>query len=114
MKTLLSWAIAAKLSFLLCQSVGAADPAPAKLHSPALGIEDAVQIAKELVRKQNVNVADSYIDSARLEQNRSGDRRKFWIVTWLRKEYVNDVPIKGGQTYVHIYMNGTGEVLYGE
>lgn len=35
-------------------------------------------------------------------------------VTWLRNEYVNDVPIKGGQTYVHIYMDGTGEIVQGE
>ena len=102
------------LSLLLCSSVVAADPAPAKLHGPTLGIEDALRLAKELVRKQNVSVADHYIDSTRLEQNRSGDRRKFWIVTWLRNEYVNDVAIKGGQIYVHIYMDGTGEVLHGE
>ena len=114
MKTLLSCAIATMLSLLLCPSVAAADSASAKLHGPTLSIEDAVRIAKELVRKQNVSVADSYIDSTRLEQNRSGDRRKFWIVTWLRNEYINDVPIKGGQTYVHIYMDGTGKVLHGE
>jgi hypothetical protein len=114
MKTLLPYVIAAIFSLLFCPSVIAADPAPAKLHGPTLGIEDAVRIAKELVRKQSISVADSYIDSTRLEQNRGGDRRKFWIVTWLRNEYVNDIPIKGGQTYVHIYMDGTGEVLHGE
>jgi hypothetical protein len=114
MKTLLSCAIATVLSLLLCRSGVAADSASTKLRGPTLSIEDAVRIAKELVRKQNVNAADSYIDSTRLEQNRSGDRRKFWIVTWLRNEYVNDVPIKGGQTYVHIYMDGTGKVLHGE
>lgn len=102
------------LSLLLCSSVVAADPTPTKLRGPTLSIEDAIRIAKELVRKQNLSVADSYIDSTRLEQNRSGDRRKCWIVTWLRNEYVNDVPIKGGQTYVHIYMDGTGKVLHGE
>lgn len=102
------------LSLQLCSLVIATDSTPAKLHGPTLGIEDAVRIAKELVRKQNISVADSYIDSTRLEQNRSSDRRKFWIVTWLRNEYVNDVAIKGGQTYVHIYMDGTGKVLHGE
>ena len=102
------------LPLLLSSSVASADPAPAKLHGPTLGIEDAMRVAKEIVRKQNVNVADSYIDSTRLEHNRSGHGRKFWIVTWLRNEYVNDVPIKGGQTYVHIYMDGTGKVLHGE
>lgn len=114
MKTLLSCAIATMLSLLLCPSVIAADSAPAKLHGPTLSIEEAVKIAKKLVQKQQVSVADSYIDSTRLEQNRNGDRRKFWIVTWLRNEYVNEVPIKGGQIYVHIYMDGTGEVFYGE
>jgi hypothetical protein len=114
MKTLLSCAIATMVSLLLCSSVAAADPTPAKLQGPRLGIEDAVRIAKELVRKQDVSVADSYIYSTRLEQDRSGDRRKLWIVTWLRNDYVNDIAIKGGQTYVHIYMDGTGEVLHGE
>lgn len=54
------------LSLLLCPSIIAANLAPAKLHGPTLSIEDAVKIAKELVRKQDVSVADSYIDSTRL------------------------------------------------
>jgi len=114
MKTPLSCALATIITIMLCSPVSAADPGPAKLHGPTLSIEDAVRIAKELVRKQNVNVADQYIDSVRLEQNRSGDVRKFWNVTWFRNEYVNDIAIKGGQTYVHIYMDGSGEVLQGE
>jgi hypothetical protein len=114
MKTLLPFVIAAILSLLLCPAFVAADPAPAKLHGPKIGIEDAIRIAKELVQKQSVRVDDSYIDSTRLEQNRGGDRRKFWVVTWLRNEHVNDVPIKGGQTYVHVYMDGTGKVVHGE
>jgi hypothetical protein len=114
MKTLISYSIVTMLSLLLCSSFAAADPVPAKLPGPTLGIEDAVRIAKELVRKEKFSVADSYIDSAILKQNKDGDHRKFWIVTWLRNEYFNDVPIKGGQTYVHIYMDGTGKVLHGE
>jgi hypothetical protein len=114
MKTLLPFVIAAILSLLLCPAFVAADAAPAKLHGPKVGIEDAIRIAKELVQKQSVRVDDSYIDSTRLGQNRGGDRRKFWVVTWLRNETVNDVPIKGGQTYVHVYMDGTGKVLHGE
>jgi hypothetical protein len=102
------------LSLLFFKSVVAADSGSATLHGPTLTIEDAVRIAKELVKKQNISVADSYIDSTRLDHNRSGDRRKFWVVTWLRNEYVNDVPIKGGQTYVYIYMDGTGKVRFGE
>jgi len=114
MKTHRSCTIATMLSLLFCLQVVAADPAPANLHGPTLGIEDAIRVAKELVQKKKTSIADSYIDSVRLEQNRSGDRRKFWIVTWLRNAYVNDVAIKGGQTYVHVYMDGTGEVLFGE
>ena len=102
------------LSFIFFTSTGAADSTPAKLPGPKLTIDDAVRIAKELVRKHNVNIAGSYIDSMRLEQNRGGDRRKVWIVTWLRNEYVNDKAIKGGQIYVHVYMDGTGEVFFGE
>jgi hypothetical protein len=84
------------------------------LPGPTLGIEDAIRIAKDLLRKQNVSVTDSYIDSTRLEQNQSGDHRKFWIITWLRNEYLNDIAIKGGQTYVHAYLDGTAEILHGE
>jgi len=115
MKTQTRYLICAAMVMLIL--VGCTTPhhsATAKSHGPSLSIEDAVRIAKELVRTQNVGVADSYIDSTRLEQNRSGGHRKFWIVTWLRNEYVNDRPIKGGQTYVHIYMDGTGKVLHGE
>ena len=114
MKTLLSYAVATMLSLLLYPSFAAADPLPDKLPDPTLGIEDAIKIAKELVQKQKVSVTDSYIDSTILKQNHNGDRRKVWIVTWLRNEYLNDIPIKGGQTYVHIYMDGTGKVSHGE
>lgn len=114
MKRVLPYVIAAIFFLRFCQSFVAADPVPPKLRGPVLGIEDAVRIAKELVRKKGGSVTDSYIDSTRLELNRGGERGKFWIVTWLRNEYVNDVPIKGGQTYVRIYMDGTGDVLHGE
>lgn len=114
MKTLLPYVMAAIFLLPLCPAAVAADAAPAKLHGPKIGIEDAIRIAKELVQKQSVRVDDSYIDSTRLEQNRGGDRRKFWVVTWLRNETVNDIPIKGGQTYVHVYMDGTGKVVHGE
>ncbi|HEX8310901.1 MAG TPA: hypothetical protein VF614_06270 [Chthoniobacteraceae bacterium] len=113
MKTLLS-VVTAALSLLLCSPVATAEATSAKPPGPTLGIEEAIRIAKEVVRKQSVNLADSYIDSTRFDRGHDGDRRKFWLVTWLRNEYANDLPIKGGQTYVHIYMDGTGAVSYGE
>jgi hypothetical protein len=114
MKAILTCFIATILSLLSCASVVAADSAPPGLHGPTVGIEDAIRIARELLQKQRISVTDSYIDSTRLEQNQSGDRRKFWIVTWLRNEYFNETAMKGGQIYVHIYMDGTGEIFRGE
>ena len=84
------------------------------MREPRLGIEDAITTAKDFVEKRRIDVGDSYIDSARLDLNPRGDRGKFWLVTWLRKEYANGVPIKGGQTYVRIYMDKSAEVFYGE
>lgn len=114
MKTIFSFKFVMWVLLLLNVLVFAADSKDAKLPGPTLDIESALRIAKEFVQKKNVVVSGAYIDSVRLEQKRSGDRRKFWIVTWLRNEYVNDIPIKGGQTYVHVYMDGTAEVFYGE
>lgn len=114
MKTLFTPALVAMLSLLLYATTSSADPKPTKLPGPAITIDDALRIAKQLVQKQNVNIANSYIDSTRLEQNRNGDRSKVWIVTWLRNEFVNGSGIKGGQTYVHVYMDGTGEINFGE
>jgi hypothetical protein len=68
MKKLLPLIIAAIFSLLLCPAVVDADAAPAKLHGPKVGIEDAIRMAKDLVQKQNLRVDDSCIDSTRLEQ----------------------------------------------
>ncbi len=114
MKPILSYTLATGLALALSVLVFAGDSKDAKLRGPKLDVEAALRIAKEFVQKKNIVVTDQYIDSVRLEQNASGDRRKFWVVTWLRNEYANDIPIKGGQTYVYVYMDGTAEVFYGE
>lgn len=114
MKTIFSFTVATGLSLLLSILAFTADSKDPKLPEPRLGIEDALRISKAFVQKQNIAVAGQYIDSVHFKQEESGNRRKFWIVTWLRNENANDVAIKGGQTYVHIYMDGTAEVFYGE
>jgi hypothetical protein len=102
------------LSLLLAASIIAAELTESKLQEPKLRIEDALTIARDFVKQHHVQVSNSYIDSTRLDLNPRGDRGKFWLVTWLRNEYANGIPIKGGQTYVRIYMDRTAEVCYGE
>ncbi len=92
----------------------AAEPTKSKLQEPKLSIEDALSIARDYVLQHHILVSDSYIDSTRLDLNPRGDRGKFWLVTWLRNEYANGVPIKGGQFFMRIYMDRTVEVFYGD
>ena len=79
-----------------------------------LSMDEALATARAYVKKRGIDVSKHYIDSARLDLNRRGDRGKFWLITWLRNEYANDIPIKGGQTYVHVYMDKSVEIFYGE
>jgi hypothetical protein len=79
------------------------------LRMQKLAIEGALRIAKEFVEKKKIAVADSHIDSVCLRQEPYGDRREYWEVMWLR-----NIPIKGGQTSVYLYMDGTAQVFYGE
>lgn len=85
---------------------------PPQFSAPKLRIEDALAIARDYVQQHHVEVADSYIDSTRLDLNPGGDRGKFWLVTWQRNEYANGHFIKGGQFIMCIYMDRTVEVFY--
>ena len=95
------------------QRVGVGNSAVAEAGT-VLSMDEALATARGYVKKRGIDVSKSYIDSARLDLNRRGDRGKFWLITWLPNEYANDIPIKGGQTYVHVYMNKSVEVFYGE
>jgi hypothetical protein len=72
-------------------------------------LEAAVAKAKSYVRDKHIDVSDSYLDSVVLNQNPRGDRGKFWLITWQRKEY-----IKGGQVFVRVYMDDTVDHALGE
>ena len=78
-------------------------------REPGITLELAVAKAKSYVRDKHIDVSDAYLDSAVLSQNTRGDRGKFWLITWQRKEYM-----KGGQVFVRVYMNGSVEHALGE
>jgi hypothetical protein len=94
--------------------VFAAELPESKLSGPKLLIEDALSIARDYVQQHHIQVADSYIDSTRLDLNPGGARGKFWLVTWQRNEYAHGHPIKGGQFFMRIYMDRTVEVFYSD
>ena len=78
-------------------------------REPGVTLEVAVAKAKSYVREKHIDVSDSYLDSAVLNQNPRGDRGKFWLITWQRKQYM-----KGGQVFVRVYMDGSVEHALGE
>ena len=78
-------------------------------REPGITLEVAVAKAKSYLREKHIDVSDAYLDSAVLSQNTRGDRGKFWLITWQRKEYM-----KGGQVFVRVYMNGSVEHALGE
>ena len=78
-------------------------------REPGITLEVAVAKAKSYVQDKQIDVSDSYLDSVVLNQNPRGDRGKFWLITWQRKEYM-----KGGQVFVRVYMNGFVDHALGE
>ena len=48
-------------------------------------------ITTALAEKMSALMTVDYLQ----EHAARGDRGKFWLITWLRKEYANGVPIKG-------------------
>ena len=78
-------------------------------REPGITLEVAVAKAKSYLREKHIDVSDAYLDSAVLNQNPRGDRGKFWLITWQRKEYM-----KGGQVFVRVYMNGSVDHALGE
>ena len=78
-------------------------------REPGITLELAVAKAKSYVRDKHIDVSDAYVDSVVLDQNARGDRGKFWLITWQRKEYM-----KGGQVFVRVYMDGSVDHALGE
>lgn len=79
------------------------------MRRPAISIEDAMAKARNYVQDKKLDVSKQYIDSVVLEPNPRGDRGRFWRVTWQQNEFM-----KGGQTYINIYMDGSVEHAYGK
>lgn len=96
----------AVLSGLAIAGDAAGQPATA---ARTLTIEEAIDIAKQCVLDRNVQVAGSFIESARLERNPRGDRGPYWLVTWAPSRQV-----KGGQVFVSVFQSRTCELAYGE
>ncbi len=103
----------ALLPCIFCFSSIAADHEK-KLNGPPLSIEDAVTCAKEFAARHHIRVEESYINTAHLELHPKEGGGKYWLITWLRNDYANDIPIKGGQIYARIYMDRTAKVFFGE
>ncbi len=76
---------------------------------PVISIEDAIAKAKQYVREKKLDTSQQYMDSVVLELNPGGDRGKYWRITWERNEF-----IKGGQTFINVYMDGSVTHTYGE
>jgi hypothetical protein len=80
-----------------------------RVGSPGLTIDEAINVAKGCILKNNVRVVGSFIESARLDRNSQGDRGPYWRVTWARAREV-----KGGQIFVTVFANRRCEITYGE
>jgi hypothetical protein len=76
---------------------------------PEISVAEALDIAEKYVGKHQVDITGKYIDSVRLNLNPQSTRGKYWIVSWELDKFV-----KGGQTYLHIYMDKSVEVRFGE
>lgn len=79
-----------------------------------LSLDEALATAKAYVKKQGIDVSKSYIDSASFEHNPRDDRGKYWLITWRRSSEHGVPMIMGGQTFVHVYMNKSVKIFYGE
>ena len=75
---------------------------------PEITLDEALDIAKTHVQKQQINVSDSYIDSVQLKSNPQSEKGKYWEVTWQHRF------AKGGQVFLYIYMDKSVKVGYGE
>jgi hypothetical protein len=80
---------------------------------PALGPEEAMGLARATLKARGAPLTNSYIDRVQFEREpQSG--LNYWRITFLDNRYANDVPIKGGQIYVHVYLDKKVDVWFGE
>ncbi len=115
MKTMFFCKLMAAFAVFVTFKITAAEPIETKHPSPALGIEEALTIAKAYVQEHHLKAGtDSYIDSVKLERQPADKDGKFWLVTWLPNRYATGLPIKGGQLYVRVYLDKSVKASHGE
>ena len=101
--------VTASLALTLVIATAACADAPASATRLVLTIEEAIDIAKRCILEQHIQVAGSFIESARFERNPRGDRGPYWRVTWAPSR-----EIKGGQVFVTVSIDRKCELTYGE
>lgn len=85
----------------------------AEFPPPSLGPDEAMLLARAKLRERGISLTNFYIDRVQFERSpQTGP--KHWLITFLDNRYANDVPIKGGQTYVRVYLDRRVEVSFGE
>jgi hypothetical protein len=85
----------------------------AEFPPPPLGPDEAMLLARAKLRERGISLTNSYIDRVQFERNPQNNL-KHWLITFLDNRYANDVPIKGGQTYVRVYLDRRVDVSFGE
>jgi hypothetical protein len=99
-------------TFLACASISCAqaiDQPSSVFVRPVLSLELAIDLAKQTLLARNLNVSEHYLAAIHLESNTRGDRGAYWLITWQPT-----TSVKGGVIFVHVYMNRTTEVTFGE
>lgn len=81
----------------------------AQPNIPKPTLEEALALSKEYVKRHNIKLADFYMDSIQLERAPANKGKIYWQITWLKSQ-----PAKGGQIFIHIYMDRSVSVFYGE
>lgn len=75
---------------------------------PQYEIEKAIAMAKDYVKKNKIDVSQSFISSMTY-----GNQASYHVYGW-RIEWQKKKDMKGGQTYIFILNDGRVEVGYGE
>lgn len=96
-------------AFALAGVSGSTVASQADARRPALTIDEALRVAQQHVETHHIDVSRHYIDSVKLDLNPRGDRGKRWIIIYELKDYA-----KGGQIFLHVYMNRSVEMFFGE
>lgn len=87
----------------------AIDQPGAAYVAPRVPLEVALKLAKQAMPTRTVDVSAHFLSAVRLDSSPRGGRGPSWQVTWQPRAQA-----KGGVIFVHVYMDRTTEVIYGE